>query len=40
VLTGSDDEENEIDLLTLGANDFVSKAASPALVIARLKRLL
>jgi len=40
MLTGSDDEENEIELISLGANDFVSKASSPVLVIARVRRLL
>jgi len=40
MLTGSDDEENEIELISLGANDFVSKSSSPALVITRVKRLL
>ena len=39
VLTGSDDERNEIKLLEAGANDFISKTSSPTLVIARLKRL-
>ncbi|MCB0323446.1 MAG: Flp pilus assembly complex ATPase component TadA [Bdellovibrionales bacterium] len=40
MLTGSDDEANEIRLLEAGANDFVSKNASPAVVVARIRRLL
>ena len=40
MLTGSDDEENEISLLELGANDFISKSSSPTLLITRIKRLL
>ena len=40
MLTGSDGEENEILLIEAGANDFVSKASSPPLVIARIRRLL
>lgn len=40
MLTGSDSEENEIRLIEAGANDFVSKTSSPAVVIARIKRLL
>ncbi|MFN8390677.1 MAG: ATPase, T2SS/T4P/T4SS family [Bdellovibrionota bacterium] len=40
MLTGSDNEENEIELIELGANDFVSKTSSPALVVTRIKRLL
>lgn len=40
MLTGSDEEENEIELITMGANDFVSKSSSPALVITRVKRLI
>lgn len=40
MLTGSDDEENEIELIRLGASDFVSKTSSPMLVITRIKRLL
>jgi type IV pilus assembly protein PilB len=40
VLTGSDTEDNEVLLLKAGANDFVSKGSSPAVVIARITRLL
>lgn len=40
MLTGSDNEENEIAMITLGARDFVSKSSSPVLVIARMRRLL
>ncbi len=40
MLTGSDTEDNEIRLIEAGANDFVSKGSSPAVVIARIKRLL
>ncbi len=40
ILTGSDSPENEEELLALGANDFVSKGASPSVVITRIYRLL
>ena len=40
MLTGWDSEEKELDLIQAGANDFVSKSSSPALVIARLRRIL
>lgn len=40
MLTGWDSEEKELDLIEAGANDFVSKSSSPALVIARLRRLI
>ncbi len=40
MLTGWDSEEKELDLIKTGANDFVSKSSSPALVIARLRRIL
>ena len=40
MLTGSDNETNEIALLKAGADDFVSKTATPALVITRIQRLL
>ena len=37
---GLDSEESEMALIEAGANDFVSKSSSPALVVARVKRLL
>ena len=40
MLTGSDNEANEIALLEAGANDFISKASSPAVVLTRVKRIL
>ncbi len=40
VLTGSDDEESEVKLLEAGATDFISKSASPAVLLARIKRML
>jgi type II secretory ATPase GspE/PulE/Tfp pilus assembly ATPase PilB-like protein/CheY-like chemotaxis protein len=40
VLSGSDSEANEIKLLNAGATDFVSKTASPAVLIARINRIL
>ncbi len=40
MLTGSDDERNELALIEAGADDFVSKSSSPAVVVARIKRLL
>lgn len=40
MLTAADDEQSEMSLLDAGASDYVSKASSPALVIARMKRLL
>lgn len=40
VLTAFGTEEKEIDLINLGADDFVNKTASPEKVLARVKRLL
>ncbi len=40
MLTGSDDEANEVKLLEAGATDFISKSASPAVLLARIKRML
>ena len=40
MLTGLDSEEAEMMLIEAGANDFVSKTASPALVVTRVRRLL
>lgn len=40
ILTAVDSESNEIDLLDLGAKDFVSKAASPNILLSRIRRIL
>ncbi|NLF24056.1 MAG: type II/IV secretion system protein [Deltaproteobacteria bacterium] len=40
MLTAADSEENELELLNRGADDFVSKAARADLVVARVHRLL
>ncbi|HQH28588.1 MAG TPA: ATPase, T2SS/T4P/T4SS family, partial [Oligoflexia bacterium] len=40
VLSASDSDANEIRLLQSGASDFVSKASSPAVLIARIQKLL
>ena len=40
VLTGSDDETNEIRLLEAGATDFISKSVSPAVLLTRIKKML
>ena len=40
VLTAADSEDNEAELLNLGAQDFVSKAASSPVLISRIRRLL
>ena len=39
MLTANDTEENELKLLASGADDFVSKTTSPAILIARLQKL-
>lgn len=39
-LTAVSTEKNEIDLLSLGASDFVAKDASPKILISRVLRLL
>ncbi len=40
VLTSADSEENEAELLTLGANEFISRNKSPAVILARINKLL
>ena len=40
MLTSAETEENEIALLQLGAHDFVRKSSSPAVLAARLSRVL
>ncbi len=40
ILTASDDEKSEIDALDLGAKDFISKASSSELMLARVRRAL
>ncbi len=40
MLTAADDESNEIDLLELGANDFISKASSAAIMLTRIRKTL
>ncbi|MCB0359965.1 MAG: response regulator, partial [Bdellovibrionales bacterium] len=40
MLTGWDTEEQELSLIQSGASDFVSKSASPAVVVARIRRLV
>ena len=40
LLTSSDSEENEVELLQLGAQEFISKLSSPAVIIARLHKIL
>jgi type IV pilus assembly protein PilB len=39
MLTANDSEENELKLLSSGADDFVSKTTNPAILIARVQRL-
>jgi type IV pilus assembly protein PilB len=39
-LTALDSEENEIDLLELGAKDFISKASSSNVMLSRIRRTL
>ena len=39
ILTSADSDENEAELLRLGANDFVSRSRSPEVIIERLKRI-
>lgn len=40
ILTASDGEENEIDLLELGASDFISKASSQKVMLSRIRKVL
>jgi type II secretory ATPase GspE/PulE/Tfp pilus assembly ATPase PilB-like protein/ActR/RegA family two-component response regulator len=40
VLTASDSEEREIELLQAGASDFISKASSPDKIVMRIKNSL
>lgn len=40
MLTAADSEENEVELLELGARDFVSKTSSSNVMLTRVKRLL
>lgn len=40
ILTSADSDENEIELLRLGANDFISRSRSPEILIERLERTL
>ena len=40
VLTSADSDENEIELLQLGASDFISRSRSPAILIRRVSRAL
>ncbi len=39
MLTANDSEENELKLLSSGADDFVSKTTNPSILIARVNRL-
>lgn len=39
-LTASDTDDNEVELLTLGARDFISKLSPAHVVIARIRRIL
>jgi type IV pilus assembly protein PilB len=39
ILTAADDEDNEIDLLELGAEDFVSKGSSSNIMLSRLRKI-
>jgi type IV pilus assembly protein PilB len=40
ILTSADSDENEAELLNLGADDFVSRSRSPEVLIQRVKRAL
>lgn len=40
ILTAVDTEQNEVELLTLGATDFVSKTSSAKVMISRIERIL
>ena len=40
ILTAVDNEEREIELIDLGANDFISKGSSSKVVLSRIRRLL
>ncbi len=40
MLTAANSEENEVDLINLGANDFVGKAASSSVFLSRVRRAL
>lgn len=39
MLTAADDENNEIDLIDLGADDFISKASSSSLMLSRIRKI-
>lgn len=40
MFTAYSDEDTEVDLLSTGANDFVSKTSSPKKIVARIRQLL
>lgn len=40
ILTAADSEENELELIHSGADDFISKASDTKLMLARIQRLL
>jgi DNA-binding response OmpR family regulator len=40
VLTSADSDENEAELLRLGANDFVSRSRTPEVLIRRIEKTL
>ncbi|RME58030.1 MAG: response regulator, partial [Candidatus Dadabacteria bacterium] len=40
VLTAIDSDANEVELLQLGADDFVSKGASSSVLVTRLQKAL
>lgn len=40
ILSGSDQEDNQIEGISEGAEDFISKSASPTLLVAKVKRVL
>lgn len=40
IFTGQDEESTEIDLLNLGARDFVSKSRSRKVLMSRVHRLM
>jgi len=40
VVTSADSDENEAELLRLGADDFISRSRSPEVLMERLEKVL
>jgi len=40
ILTSADEEKNEVDLITLGATDFISKSSSSEVMLSRLRKAI